>query len=50
VTLLRQDNVVAPGAPGLAELGIKPASIEAIVPSYLARFRPGGGRRDAAPT
>lgn len=47
VTLLQQDNVVAAGAPGLAELGIQPASIEAIVPSYLARFRPGGGRKDA---
>lgn len=42
VTLLKTDNVVAEGAPGLAELGISPASVEAIVPSYLYRFRQGG--------
>ena len=43
--MLRHDNVVAPGAAGLPELGITPASIELIVPGYLARFRPGGGRQ-----
>lgn len=43
VELLRHDNVVAPGAKGLADLGItRPASIEVIVPSYLWRFRPQG--------
>jgi len=45
--LLGRDNVVAPGAPGLAELGIVPTSVEAAVPSYLMRYRQGGGRRDA---
>lgn len=43
--MLGQDNVVAAGAPGLAELGVMPKSVEAVVPAYLARFRPGGGRR-----
>ena len=44
--LLQRDNVVAPGALALADLGIKPAAIEALVPAYLARYRPGGNRRD----
>jgi len=43
--LLQRDNVVAAGGLTLADLGIKPAAIEALVPAYLARFRPGGGRR-----
>lgn len=47
--LLRQDNVVAPGAEGFAALGIQPKAMEAIVPGYLARFRPGGGRRNPVP-
>ncbi len=45
--LLERDNVVAEGTPGLAELGIAPKAVEAIVPGYLKRFRPGGGRREA---
>lgn len=44
VRLLRRDSVVAAGAPGLAELGITPHAIEAIVPSYLARYRRPGRR------
>jgi NADH dehydrogenase len=43
--MLRRDNVVAPGAAGLAELGITPKAVEAVVPGYLMRFRAGGGRR-----
>ena len=43
--LLRRDNVVAPGARGFADLGLVPASIDLIVPGYLARFRPGGRRQ-----
>lgn len=39
VELLKVDNVVEPGAPGLAELGIAPTPIELIVPDYLARYR-----------
>ncbi|GGG33115.1 3-beta-hydroxy-Delta(5)-steroid dehydrogenase [Caldovatus sediminis] len=48
--LLGKDNVVAEGAPGLRELGIaEPKAVEAVVPGYLARFRPGGQRADVAP-
>ena len=46
--LLQRDNVVTAGALTLADLGIKPAAVEALVPGYLARFRPGGGRRARA--
>jgi NADH dehydrogenase len=42
VRMLRHDNVVAAGAAGLAELGVSPTAVEAIVPGYLARFRRGG--------
>ncbi len=40
--LLGVDNVVTPGQPGLAELGITPTPIALVVPAYLARYRPGG--------
>lgn len=43
--LLQRDNVVSPGALTLADLGIQPKAVEAIVPGYLSRFR----RRGAAP-
>jgi NADH dehydrogenase len=33
------------GALGLAELGITPTPVELVVPSYLSRYQPGGGRR-----
>ena len=46
VKLLARDNVVAPGAPGLSDLGVTPTAVELIVPGYLQRFRPGGGRRE----
>jgi NADH dehydrogenase len=36
------DNVVSEGACGFAEIGIAPTSLEAVVPSYLWRFRPSG--------
>ena len=39
ILLLRQDNIVPPGVKTLADLGIPPTAIEAIVPSYLKRFR-----------
>ena len=42
VTLLKSDNVVSDGAKTLADLGIAPDSVDAIVPSYLWRFRPRG--------
>jgi uncharacterized protein YbjT (DUF2867 family) len=39
---LRRDNVVADGAKGLADLGIQPTAMEAVLPDYLWRFRPSG--------
>jgi NADH dehydrogenase len=39
VRLLQTDNVVAPGARGLTDLGVTPTAAEAIVPAYLWRFR-----------
>lgn len=40
VKLLGRDNVVTPGALTFADLDIAPTAIEAIVPSYLGRYRP----------
>jgi uncharacterized protein YbjT (DUF2867 family) len=42
VELLKSDNIVAPGALGLANLGIAPTAVEALLPTYLERFRRGG--------
>lgn len=39
---LARDNVVTPGSKGLADLGIQPAAIEAVLPEYLWSFRPSG--------
>ncbi|HLY05063.1 MAG TPA: complex I NDUFA9 subunit family protein [Rhizomicrobium sp.] len=39
VRLLKHDNVVAPDALTFAELGIAPEPAEAVIPSYLWRFR-----------
>jgi NADH dehydrogenase len=39
---LARDNVAAPGMPGLADLGIEPVAMEAVLPDYLWRFRPSG--------
>ncbi|MEM0935770.1 MAG: complex I NDUFA9 subunit family protein [Pseudomonadota bacterium] len=39
---LAKDNVVAPDAKSLVDLGIEPVSLAAILPSYLWRFRPSG--------
>ena len=44
--MLSRDNVVAVGAPGLAELGLVPTPVELVVPGYLRRFQP---RRRPAP-
>jgi uncharacterized protein YbjT (DUF2867 family) len=45
IVMLQRDNVQASGALGLADLGIQPKALEAVVPTYLTRFRAGGGRR-----
>lgn len=47
--LLSRDNVVSAGALGLAELGIDPTPVELIVPDYLDRYRPGGGKMKPIP-
>jgi NADH dehydrogenase len=47
--MLSKDSVVAPGALGLADLGITPTPVELIVPAYLSRYQPGGGRRPTIP-
>jgi NADH dehydrogenase len=44
VRLLKVDNVVAPGALGFADLGVVPTTVEVIVPTYLARYRPSNPR------
>ncbi len=40
--LLRMDNVVSPDAKGFADLGIEPTAPEAVINTYLWRFRPSG--------
>jgi uncharacterized protein YbjT (DUF2867 family) len=42
VDLLRRDNVVSRTAPGLADLGITATTLEAVLPTYLYRYRKGG--------
>jgi len=49
VDLLTTDNVARPGAPGLADLGIRPTAAEAILPTYLDRYRIGGRYNQHAP-
>ena len=45
VELLKRDNVVSPGALTLASLNIVATAVEAMLPSYLDRFRRGGWYR-----
>nr|MDP9196306.1 complex I NDUFA9 subunit family protein [Pseudomonadota bacterium] len=42
VEMLKTDVVATSGARTLQDLGIQPRAVEAIIPTYLARFRPGG--------
>jgi len=48
VELLKSDNVADPALPGLRALGVIPTAVEAIVPSYLYRYRRGGQFAEAA--
>jgi uncharacterized protein YbjT (DUF2867 family) len=49
VELMSHDNVVRPGANSLATLGIAATAPEAILPTYLDRFRSGGRYNRRAP-
>jgi NADH dehydrogenase len=42
VELLKTDNVAEHGLPGLAELGVEPTALEAILPTYMWPYRKGG--------
>ena len=42
IRMLASDNVAGGGAPGLADLGIAPTPLDAVVPGYLARYRRAG--------
>ncbi|HLZ76652.1 complex I NDUFA9 subunit family protein [Phenylobacterium sp.] len=44
--LLKTDNVASGACPGLAELGITPTTLEAVLPGYLYRYRKGGQYAD----
>ena len=46
VVLLKSDNVCSGNYPGLAELGITPTTLEAVLPGYLYRYRKGGQYAD----
>jgi len=46
VELLKSDNVVSGAYPGLADLGVTPATLEAVLPTYLYRYRKGGQYAD----
>jgi NADH dehydrogenase len=48
VTFLKGENVVAPDALTLQDLGIEPESLEAVLPSYLWRFRKKGQFENSA--
>ncbi|WP_119301637.1 complex I NDUFA9 subunit family protein [Dongia deserti] len=39
VRLLKRDNVPSAGSAGLTDLGIAPTAVEAIIPTYLDRYR-----------
>ena len=42
VRLLKSDNIVSEGARTLSDLGVTPTCADAVLQTYLGRFRPGG--------
>ena len=42
VRLLKCDNIVSEGARTLSDLGVTPTSADAVLQTYLGRYRPGG--------
>ena len=42
VRLLKSDNIVSEGVRTLRDLGVTPTSVDAVLPTYLDRYRPGG--------
>jgi NADH dehydrogenase len=42
VETLKTDCIVSGELPGFAELGLAPTGMDAILPTYLSRYRPGG--------
>ena len=42
VRLLKCDNIVSKGARTLSDLGVTPTCVDAVLPTYLDRYRPGG--------
>jgi len=46
VKMLRHDNVVSDGAKTLADLGVDPTAMDAVLDRYLYRFRPQGQYTD----
>lgn len=46
VELLKADNVVSGAYPGLGDLGVPATTLEAVLPSYLYRYRKGGQYAD----
>lgn len=47
VKLLKVDNIATGDFPNLKDLGIDAASVEAVVPGYLRRYKKGGGTKSA---
>ena len=46
VKLLKADNVASGRYPGLEALGVEPTTLEAVLPTYLYRYRKGGQYAD----
>jgi NADH dehydrogenase len=49
LVMLGKDNIVGPGMPGLADLGVLPTPMAAFVPAMLERYRPSGRFNQNAP-